>query len=172
MGRGQLCGEPTRVLLRHADAGTCRPWTGSDDWRGLTSLGHAQAGELAARLEGQPVRRVLSSPSLRCRQTVVPLAREVGLEVEPCRLLAVDAEPLQLARLLLAEDTVNAVLCTHRETLLGVFSYLARSGSRFVEGITDMEMAAAWILYGGRETPTRLRYLPAGIVSPFAAEPL
>lgn len=150
-----------RLLVRHADAGVRRQRPGPDEWRGLTAAGHAQAQELVARLGGLPLLRVLTSPSLRCRQTVTPLARDAWLEVEPCRLLAIDADPTQLLRLLQHEETENAVLCTHRETLLGLFSHLALSGSRLIEGIARMNLAAAWALYGGPDVPTRLRYLPA-----------
>jgi 8-oxo-dGTP diphosphatase len=149
--------DPVRMLVRHADAGI--PGIGPRPWRGLTPIGHAQARGLVARLDGRPIRRILSDPSPRCRQTLVPLARAACLDVEPCRLLAAGVEPARLLRFLHDPETENAVLCTHREALLGVFAQLARSGSRFIDGLAPMGSAAVWVLSGGGDAPTRLRYL-------------
>src|SRR4051812_27359493 len=79
-----LAAEPVRVLVRHADAGLRSAWRGADEWRGLTTIGHQQSRALAGMLADLTVLRILSSPSLRCRQTVVPLALASGLDVEPC----------------------------------------------------------------------------------------
>jgi 8-oxo-dGTP diphosphatase len=152
--------EPTRVLVRHADAGARGHRHGIDDWRRLTPLGQAQAQELAVRLRGLAIIRVLSSPSLRCRQTVVPLAVALRLDVEPCRLLRAGTDPVELARFLADPDTADAVLCTDREVLLAVFAYLADPGTRPADGLTPMAMAAAWAVSG--DGPAwRVRHLPA-----------
>jgi 8-oxo-dGTP diphosphatase len=152
--------EPVRVLVRHADAGTRGHRHGIDDWRRLTPLGHAQAQELAVRLRGLPIVRVLSSPSLRCRQTVVPLAVALRLDVEPCRLLREGTDPVELARFLTDPETGDAVLCTDREVLLAVFAHLAVPGTRPAEGLAPMALAAAWALSGDGPAP-RVRHLPA-----------
>jgi broad specificity phosphatase PhoE len=153
--------EPIRVLLRRADAGPPRRPAVLDEWRGLTALGHAQAVELSARLGWLPIQRVLSSPSLRCRQTVVPLARRLGLEVEPCRLLASDADPAKRAEFLRHPETANAVLCTHRTALLDAFAHLTAAGAAGEETLADPAPATAWTLYGGPQAPVRVSFLPA-----------
>ena len=48
----------------------------------LTPLGQRQAGALAAWLQGQDVARILSSPYARARQTIAPLATQLGLAIE------------------------------------------------------------------------------------------
>jgi len=149
-----------RLLVRHADAGPGRQAPASDQWRGLTALGHAQAQEVAFRLGGMPILRILAGPALRCRQTVQPLALDLGLDVEQTPHLGADADPARTLDLLRQPETENAVLCTHRETLLGVFGLLAAVGHRLVEGAEPMPTAAAWALYGGPEWPARLRHLP------------
>ena len=153
---------PFRVLIRHADAGSRAAWVGHDDWRGLTDLGCAQAVEAAARLRGLPILRVLSSPALRCRQTVVPLARELSLDIESCWQLGATVELRHLLRFLGEDETESAVLCTHRETLQMLFAHLAEVEAARADRVTPMSMAAAWILYGtvGRDA-VRLDYLPA-----------
>jgi phosphohistidine phosphatase SixA len=154
---------PVRVLLRHADAGLRTAWSGPDEWRGLSRLGQAQATAVAARLAGLPIRRILSSPSLRCRQTVVPLARKLSIDVEPCRELASQVELGSLLRLLRDAQTEAAVLCTHRETLQLLFTHLLRAGVAVGSGIDPMAMAAAWVMRGtpGGVGQIRLDYVPA-----------
>jgi phosphohistidine phosphatase SixA len=149
---------PTRILVCHADVDD--QWDGPDDLRALSPIGRLQAIGLADRLCGQPISRVLSGPALPCRQTVVPLARRLWRKIEYSTLLGAHTEPVRLARFLRDDTTRDAVLCTHRETLLGLFSHYALTGSRFVEGIAELGAGAAWVLSGGRETPARLRYLP------------
>jgi phosphohistidine phosphatase SixA len=151
------------LLLRHADAGVRAEWRGSDEWRGLSPLGWEQAEEVAARLGGLPLRRVLSSPSLRCRQTVVPLARGLLVDVEPEPELAVGADPERLLRLLQDPETEWAVLCTHRETLEALFATLALAHPVTPAGSLPMEKAAAWLLRGaiGDRGGVELRWLPA-----------
>ena len=92
--------EPVRVLVRPADAGLRSEWCGSDEWRGLTDAGHGQARAVVRMIEDLPVLRILSSPSLRCRQTVVPLALARALDVEPCWQLGAFVAAADLAGLL------------------------------------------------------------------------
>lgn len=70
------------LLIRHASAGDRDEWTGDDRLRPLDERGLRQAEQLVSRLAAYDVERVLSSPALRCVQTVQPLARARGLEIE------------------------------------------------------------------------------------------
>ena len=133
-----------RVLLRRADAQPREEWLGSEEWRGLSELGRRQAEELVERLAGLSVHRVLSSPSLRCRQTVVPLARSLGVEVEVLPELAHGAGLGRLRPLLLDEATDGAVFCTHREVLQTLFAEL--SGGSVPAQVAP---AASWTLLTG-----------------------
>ena len=69
------------LLLRHAEAGEREGWSGDDDLRPLTTLGHRQAEALRAVLPLFGVRRVYSAPLLRCRQTVEGLTEDLGVPV-------------------------------------------------------------------------------------------
>jgi phosphohistidine phosphatase SixA len=153
--------EPVRVLVRHADAGLRSEWRGSDEWRGLTESGHGQARAMVRMLEELPVERILSSPSLRCRQTVVPLALARALDVEPCWQLGAGVEPSDLIALLADPSTASAVVCTHRETLQLLFEHLAGAYQVLAEAAEPMEKGAVWILRGavGGPQPPRLDYL-------------
>jgi len=153
--------EPVRVLVRHADAGLRSEWRGSDEWRGLTDAGHGQAKAIVRMIEELPVERILSSTSLRCRQTVVPLALARTLDVDPCWQLGAGVEPDDLIALLADPGTESAVLCTHRETLQVLLEHLAGTYQMVAEAAEPMEKGAVWILrgaVGGPQAP-RLDYL-------------
>jgi hypothetical protein len=144
-----------RVLVEHADAGTGSTRGPLDEWRGLSPAGHTQARELAARLGEWPLRVALSSPSLRCRQTVVPLARHLGVDVEPCRWLAADADPARVVRLLADDETRDAVLCLDPATLGAVIAGLDYPGLCCVARLPPWDGIAAWLMHElpGRNVP-------------------
>jgi phosphohistidine phosphatase SixA len=104
------------ILLRHASAGDRNDWHGDDRLRPLDKRGRKQAERLRDVLLARDVKRVLSSPYVRCTQTVAPL----GLDIEPDDRLAEGASPEGTLELLAALD--GAVACTHGdviEALLG-----------------------------------------------------
>ena len=70
------------LLVRHASAGDRYEWEGDDRLRPLDERGRRQSGELIELLAQYEVRQLLSSPSLRCIQTVEPFAQAQGLEIE------------------------------------------------------------------------------------------
>jgi phosphohistidine phosphatase SixA len=158
--------EPLRVLVRHADAGLRSEWRGSDEWRGLTDAGHGQARAIVRMIEDLRVERILSSPSLRCRQTVVPLALARALDVEPCWQLGACVPAEELIGLLADPGTTSAVVCTHRETLQLLFEHLADTYQVLAEAGEPMEKGAAWVLRGtvGDAQAPRLDYLGSAAV--------
>ena len=106
------------LLVRHAKAGDREKWEAPDDLRPLTAKGEAQAEALVDLLAGYEIDRVLSSPYLRCTQTVAPLAAARGLAVEPCDDLA-EGEGragIALTRRLL-EAPAYTVLCSHGDVI-------------------------------------------------------
>ena len=87
------------LVVRHADAGDKRTWTGPDSLRPLSPSGLLQAEGLVVRLEDYPIERILCSPTLRCYQTAEPLARDRLLRIETVPELGVGATPAQLLAL-------------------------------------------------------------------------
>ena len=82
----------TVLLVRHGRAGSRAGWAGEDDERLLDADGLRQAERLSHVLPLWQPTEVLSAPPLRCRATVEPLARRLGLPVEPDADLAEAAE--------------------------------------------------------------------------------
>ena len=68
----------TLLLIRHASAGDRNDWVGDDLLRPLDGRGRSQASRLPELLGDYEIARVLSSPALRCVQTVEPLAALAG----------------------------------------------------------------------------------------------
>lgn len=104
------------VLVRHASAGDRRDWDGDDRLRPLDKRGRRQAEALVELLLPLGVRRVVSSPYVRCVETVEPLAAALGVAVELDVRLAEGAG--RAAVELLREDGVAA--CTHGDVVFDV----------------------------------------------------
>jgi phosphohistidine phosphatase SixA len=145
-------------LVRHAKAGSRKAWSDDDELRPLSKAGKAQARALAKLLEGEGVTRILSSPYVRCRQTVEPLAQGIDVPVELSDALregAPLAESLQLAEKVAGE---NPVLCTHGDVLGNVLMHYADLG---VELETDgVEKGSVWALEFADGEVRSAKYLP------------
>jgi broad specificity phosphatase PhoE len=121
----------TSVFLRHAAAGDRDDWDGDDFHRPLDARGRRQAAELVDLLRPFGVRRVVSSPYVRCVQTVEPLAAALGVQLEQDDRLA-EGQGASAADLL-REDGV--VCCSHgdiAEALVG--RSLKKGAAVVVEG--------------------------------------
>jgi phosphohistidine phosphatase SixA len=114
-----------KFLVRHAEAGAKGSWDGPDEGRPLSLAGFRQAEGLVTRMEDYPVDRILCSPTVRCQQTVEPLARDHLLPVEPVTGLGVDAGLTEILELFWDRRLHNAVLCTHGESIGRLFVQLA-----------------------------------------------
>ncbi|MDY7099625.1 MAG: phosphoglycerate mutase family protein [Actinomycetota bacterium] len=114
-------------LVRHAQAGNSDAWAGDDLARPLTAIGRDQAAALSGGFEG--VERIISSPALRCVQTVAQLAARVGLEVGTDDRLLEDADAGDTMALLdeLAGGT-EAVVCSHGPVMWNVVRCLRLRG--------------------------------------------
>ena len=103
-------------LLRHAHAGNKKTWPGPDDRRPLSAGGRREAAGLVPLLRDRPIATILSSPALRCEQTVRPLAEQRGLPVGLDGRLDVGAG-LDDAATLIRPDLGDVVLCSHGELI-------------------------------------------------------
>ena len=151
------------LLVRHAKAGERQGWDGPDRLRPLSRKGAAQATQLAGALAGRNVTRVVSSPFLRCVQTVEPLAAKLGLGVEESDGLAEGASVDQIAGVLEAVRHETAVLCTHGDVIPTLLEYLARRDGLRVASGYPCAKASTWVLQGddGGQGFVRAEYLPA-----------
>jgi 8-oxo-dGTP diphosphatase len=133
------------MVVRHADAGDKGSWTGLDRQRPLSATGRRQADGLVVRLEDYPVERILSSPALRCLDTVRPLALDRFLKVEPVAALGVEGGLDPLLAMLWDQELRNAVLCTHGETIGQLVARLTGNGFD-VRGPLRWPKGSTWML--------------------------
>lgn len=101
------------IVIRHARAGDRDEWVGDDRLRPLDKKGRKQAERLVEELAGYELERILSSPYDRCVQTVEPVARARGLEIELREELGEERQVpdgVELARSLTGEPVA---LCVH-----------------------------------------------------------
>jgi 8-oxo-dGTP diphosphatase len=68
--------------VAHMDAGDRRMWTADQDLRPLSEFGWRQAERLCAELATSSLDGLFSSPALRSRQTIEPLAKRFDLAIQ------------------------------------------------------------------------------------------
>ena len=118
------------VALRHAKALAREEWEGKDTARPLTARGKKQARAIVGPLRAFGVRRIVSSPAVRCVKTVAPLAEALGRKIDTERLISQDAweDGKSDARTIIGERVRSrkpAVLCSHGPVLPDILSELA-----------------------------------------------
>lgn len=148
-------------LVRHAVALGRAEWGKPDELRPLTKRGERQAAGLVDLLASTDVRRVLSSPAVRCRETVAPLASKLGLDVVDAPELAEGADPREALALAtkLAAKSGDAVLCTHGDVIPEVLRKLSHDGVRF-DGEPRWPKGSTWELRWDGTRFTRAKYHP------------
>jgi 8-oxo-(d)GTP phosphatase len=137
------------LLVRHGRAGDRDEWTGDDRLRPLDKRGRRQADAMVAPLAGYALSRLVSSPYVRCVQTLEPLSARLGLPVEHDPAIA-EGVPVQKARGLI--DRLGpgpVVLCTHGD----VVEALVGEGEPKKKGST-------WLLARRNGAVEAVRYWP------------
>ena len=142
------------LLVRHAVALRRRDWSKPDRDRPLTPKGYAQAQALVDVLSPFAVERILSSPYVRCVETVEPLAAKLGLPVETVDALAEGAG--DAAARLAPGLTGSVVLCSHGDVVPELFDALAPDAVLDEPGF-PCGKGSTWVLDDDRR---RARYLP------------
>jgi broad specificity phosphatase PhoE len=160
VGTPQPVGVTSVYLVRHADAGSRQTWRGPDDRRPLSEDGRRQARGLVDLLASERFDRVVSSPSLRCVQTVEPLAEARRVAVEEDARLLEGHDPRDTVSWLQAEASLRSlVACTHGDLVPAVLTALEAAGAS-VPVERRWPKASTWVLEfeGGRWA--RARYVP------------
>lgn len=114
------------ILVRHALAVPRTEWAKADAHRPLTPRGERQAAALIALLDDVAVDSVLSSPTVRCKATVRPLARRLDKEIDTSRSLK-EGHGARAVDLVL-DATDDLLVCTHGDVVGAVLTGLRRVG--------------------------------------------
>lgn len=139
------------LLVRHASAGDRAGWMGDDRERTLDAKGQAQSAKLAARLASFPIETILSSPAMRCIQTVEPLAEVTGAQIEIDERLA-EGQVSRAVEVIADARSRGAVLCTHGDVVEAALSSVASACTLPLPGDGAMKKASVWALNGNGGT--------------------
>jgi 8-oxo-dGTP diphosphatase len=148
-------------VVRHAHAGSRSAWDGPDLDRPLSRRGRKEAAAIAADLAAAGIGRLVSSPAVRCVQTLEPVGERLGLPVDVDDRLAEGAggdAALALA-LELVKDGPPAAVCSHGDVVGELLGAIGGAGAR-IEDPLVWPKGSTWVLTrdGGRWA--KARYLP------------
>lgn len=131
-------------LVRHAKAGERRLWTEDDLDRPLSKRGWKQSELLGKRLAKIGPSRLISSPYVRCVQTLEPLSARIDQAIGVDDRLRED-EPFEPVLELLHDVPDNTVLSTHGDVIPATVQALVRRGMDLTTP-PDWRKAAVWVL--------------------------
>ncbi|MDZ7674952.1 MAG: phosphoglycerate mutase family protein [Acidimicrobiales bacterium] len=148
------------IVVRHAHAGNRSAWTGADSQRPLSEKGEAQARHLVGPLVALEPKWILSSSAVRCRQTVEPLAVEIGLDVVDDHRLYEGASTRAVAELLDDVAGTTTVVCSHGDIIPRILDELIGRGMTCDDELR-WQKASTWVIDHTRTTGWgHARYLP------------
>ncbi|HEY7478107.1 MAG TPA: NUDIX hydrolase [Actinomycetota bacterium] len=140
-------GPPVSVfVLRHTEAGERESWDEPDELRPISKAGLRQAGRVAEQLADVAFTRLVSSPYLRCIQSLEPIAQRRGLDITIAKELDEDEPPSGTEAWVLAASTDGpAALSTHGANVEG---FVRRLQERDVpiggDGTVAWEKGSVW----------------------------
>jgi 8-oxo-dGTP diphosphatase len=147
------------LLIRHANAGSRKEWVGDDRCRPLNDRGERQATALIEQIGLWSPTRVLSSPYVRCRQTVQPLADELGLKVEETGELE-EGSGIAAIALVRSVAGTSVALCTHGDVIPEVLVSLADEDRLDLGPAPRQAKGSTWVLEAKKGRFVRATYLP------------
>lgn len=133
-------------VVRHVKAGDRGRWKGPDDQRPASDAGKRQAGAIAGRLAGERVSALVSSPSRRCVETLLPLGERLGLKVDEDDRLA-EGSSIELSLAVARDAPDRAVVCSHGDVIPDLIAALVRRGMELTTE-PDWRKATLWTLEG------------------------
>jgi phosphohistidine phosphatase SixA len=127
------------LLVRHARAGARGEWPEGDRLRPLDKKGRRQAKALADSLAELEAGRLLSSPYVRCVQTLEPAAERLGLAIEERDELAEGASADEVIELLGELMGSVPALSTHGDVIVALLGpgRPCKKGSVWVLDVRD-----------------------------------
>lgn len=158
----------TLYVVRHAQAGRRSEWTGDDRTRPLSDRGELQAKGIATTIDQDRDRSatldILTSPAVRCAQTVQPVVNQVGGDVVVEQRLSEGTGPREVASLLdevtaTVDRGADVVLCSHGDVIPMLLDLLVDAG---MEPARDLvwQKASMWIIQRDDGRWGTGRYLP------------
>ena len=136
-------------VVRHGNAFVRDEWRADDpdELRPMSKTGRKQSRRLAAHLADVPFARLVSSPYLRCIQTLEPFADARGLDITIARELS-EGEPAAGAEAWVLATGADgpAALSTHGDVLRALIDELIERGLPLAGGEMGFRKGCAWRL--------------------------
>ncbi len=135
-------------VMRHAKAGERASWGEPDELRPLSKTGRKQAVAIATTFAGVGLTGLLTSPTLRCTQSLEPLADGLGLEIMVAPELEEGRGPGGIEAWVhaLAADG-PAMLCTHGDVVHALIDSVLDDGAAVGgDGTVAFRKASTWRL--------------------------
>ncbi len=139
------------LVVRHANAGRRSAYKGDDRLRPLSTRGRDRAVALVPLLSRYRPQRVLSSPFIRCCETVQPIAEALDLPVESIDELAEGngADAVKLVRRMAGE---SAVLCTHGDVASEILGSLVPQPDAASRSDLRLQKGEVWVIQSTGES--------------------
>ncbi|HEY5025233.1 MAG TPA: phosphoglycerate mutase family protein [Acidimicrobiales bacterium] len=153
------------MLVRHGHAGTKEGWAEDDRLRPLDARGRRQAEHLVGVIGPMEPTRLISSPYVRCLQTMEPIATKTGLAVDEDDSLVPNggSQAIELIRALPSADASSRiVLCTHGEVIGDVLALVAREDDVRLRRRPPGLKGCVWVLEVHKGKVASARYLSPG----------
>ncbi len=147
-------------LVRHGKAGSRHDWKGPDDERPLSKRGRRQAEALVDLLADRGIVSVSSSPSVRCVQTVEPLADKLGLAVDLRAELGEGTAKADVAGFVAGLLSATAALCSHGDMIPIILEILAADHGLDLPEDFPCAKGSVWELADTGSGQMTARYLP------------
>ena len=149
----------TIFLIRHAHAGKRSEWATDDRLRPLSDRGVKQSEGLTAVVGDITVGRIISSPYVRCMQTVQPLGTKFDVAIETSDVFAEGADDEIAYRLLLELNDDDGAACSHGDVIPHLLRRLVADGMDTDGPLIDQK-GSTWIIEMRNGSPFHGRYVP------------
>lgn len=134
----------TLYIVRHAKAGKRSEWDGPDTLRPLSDKGWEQSQAIAEKLVELKPSALISSPAVRCMQTLEPLSKATKIEIFADKRLFEHGDVAKMIELL--EDSKDStVISSHGDMIPEVIKILQRRGME-IGSKPDWRKASVWVV--------------------------
>ena len=134
----------TLYIVRHAKAGKRSEWDGPDTLRPLSDKGWEQSQAIAEKLVELKPSALISSPAVRCMQTLEPLSKATKIEIFADKRLFEHGDVAKMIELL--EDSKDStVISSHGDMIPEVIKILQRRGME-IGSKPDWRKATVWVV--------------------------
>ncbi len=134
----------TLYIVRHAKAGKRSEWDGPDALRPLSDKGWEQSHAIAETLIDLKPSALISSPAVRCMQTLEPLGKATKIKIVTDQRLFENGDVVEMIELL--EDARDStVISSHGDMIPEAIKLLQRRGME-IGSKPDWRKASIWVV--------------------------